>query len=279
MPGYSPWEDVEVPTDINPDLASVEAFAAGELAQETPLSAEELLQLSTEREIRETIDRLREAARSSGEAPVAHTLRDVANRLERENNIATEADDVCLEANPVDVAEFDAVFDDETDGDVEDDYEVVDYDEEDEEDEDDCAIDDGYLESDGDGYATASVSIDVDTSTSGASLNDFTFSQRYGYSRSRGRRGNVPDTTAPQKRLLAAVTREGKLLCVRYEQGGNFGSAVNNFCECFDTYLIRKCPPNIAERFIKFDTQDEVDENGYKAWEYILEAGFRIRKL
>jgi len=89
------------------------------------------------------------------------------------------------------------------------------------------------------------------------------------------------DFTQHQTRLIAAVTPKSRLLAVRFEGKGSIRDAVY---ERYDDvryikWLIRKCPPHIAQRLVDFDKSEEAEENGYKAWEYVEEIGLRIRQM
>jgi len=82
-----------------------------------------------------------------------------------------------------------------------------------------------------------------------------------------------------QRRLLAAVTRDGELMFVEYEDRDTF----YNTRECLgirtNVWLIRKCPPHIAKKLVEFRGTPDVEENRYKAWEYIQDSGFMLRNL
>lgn len=98
------------------------------------------------------------------------------------------------------------------------------------------------------------------------------------------RRNAMPDTvlvdsSIKQPRLLAAVTSKGELMFVRYEKGGNFHDLRERLGRRTEVWRIRKCPPHIAKRLIDFDKSEDADENRYKAWEYVLEAGFMLRQM
>lgn len=104
----------------------------------------------------------------------------------------------------------------------------------------------------------------------------------------RGRRKRMPssfldeDTTKSQKRLLAAVDTEGKLHFVRYENNKeDFNNRVRDIGNSVRLVIwrIRKCPPHVASKLIAFDKTEDADINGHKAWEYIQEAGFKLRQL
>jgi hypothetical protein len=82
-----------------------------------------------------------------------------------------------------------------------------------------------------------------------------------------------------RRRLLAAVDRNERLLFVRYEEGAAFRQAQRNHDNIAATYRIRKCPEHIAEKLIDFDQQEDAYENGAKAWQFIKEAGFRLRLM
>jgi len=87
------------------------------------------------------------------------------------------------------------------------------------------------------------------------------------------------DYTKHQRRLLAAVAEDGRLLFVRYEKNGNFHDIAEDHRETyFKTWLIRKCPPHIAQRLVDFDSTADCKTKGKVAWKYVKEAGLWIRE-
>jgi len=89
----------------------------------------------------------------------------------------------------------------------------------------------------------------------------------------------LQDSNIKQPRLLAAVTRNGELMFVAYEKGGNFMHKKLGLEMQVDTWLVRKCPPHIAKKLVEFDSTEGAKDNRYKAWEYIVDAGFMLRQL
>lgn len=89
----------------------------------------------------------------------------------------------------------------------------------------------------------------------------------------------LQDSNKRQPRLLAGVTKRGQLMFVCYEKGGNFQYLSDCCDKSVQAWLVRKCPPHIAKRLIEFKDSEDADDNRYKAWEYILEAGFMLRQL
>jgi len=82
-----------------------------------------------------------------------------------------------------------------------------------------------------------------------------------------------------QRRLLAAITEDGRLLFVRYEHDGEFSQKRRKCNNISAIYRVRKCPRHIAEKLIAFDREPDAEVNGYKAWQYILDAGFMLRQM
>lgn len=89
----------------------------------------------------------------------------------------------------------------------------------------------------------------------------------------------MPDT---QPRLVGYVTPEGELLCAyreKNESRAQFWYDRFHGKRGYDRYLIRKCPPYVADWIISMGSEEPFFPNGFKAWDYLKDAGTVLRKI
>lgn len=88
----------------------------------------------------------------------------------------------------------------------------------------------------------------------------------------------MPDT---QARIIGYVTADKELLGAHYEDESKLDTVpwVVETEKRHYRYLIRKCPPHVADWIISTGSYNPYFGNGHKAWDYLVESGAVLRQI